>query len=783
MSARPDPALGGLLVLDCSASVAGQFAGRLLADHGARVLLVEPAAGTATRSDDALFWHLNAGKESVAGTPSEWIARCDESRAPYVVFGGGDLPEVTGSSAVRCRITPFGTSGPYADWHANELVYQCLAGTAVSTGAPDGPPLFGFGHRAEYSAGAMACTGALAAVLTSADGPHTVDVSVFETAAAMSQNLPTQFSYNSTYATRSQYQGPMARLRCADGWLYVFVLPGRWPALCRALGLAEAADDRRFATNDTLMAHWDEASALLAEAVSARRAGDTVRLLQQTKVAASEVLTPEDLWKSAELRGYWRSTGERFRLGPIADALADEAACGRPAPRLHEHDAQVRATWPAAAVGSPRPATRVAPPVPGQPLAGYRVLEVTTSWAGPFAGRLLAHLGADVVKIESLRSVDAWRGPAIGGDPRRYPDLDPGRRAYNRSAWFNAQNLTKRSLELDLKHPEGTDTLRQLIAHTDVLISNVSPGSLDRLGLPYPVLRELAPGLILAQISAFGGAGEMSTHLGVGPTVEATTGAASLIDYGDGVPRGTGPAYLDPIGGLACATEIMSALARRRRTGEGATIAISLRHASLHWLGEYLQAVADGGSLPRPAGNRHPDWCPHGIYPAKGDDEWVALAVEAPEQWVALCRAMNRLDLVEDPALGTCAGRKVHEDRLDVAISEWTARHDKHALAFRLQACGIVAAPVATARDMLADPHLGSAGFYHYLDHPEAGTHAYHRVPLRLSSCVEPQPTPAPLMGQHSEAVLRDWLGLDGQAIARLVELGALDASRHEGGA
>lgn len=781
MTKPSQSALADLVVLDCSNSVAGQFTSRLFADHGATVLLVEPPGGTATRSEDALFWHLNAGKQSVAGTASEWTSRCDATAAPYLVIGGNDLPEVTSASAVRCRITEFGTDGPYASWHGNELAYQCMAGTAISTGALDGPPLYGFGHRAEYSAGAMAYTGALAAVLARSPGPHTVDVSIFEAAAAVSQNLPTQYSYNSTYATRSQYQGPMARLQCADGWLFLFVLPGRWPALCQALELPAAAADPRFATNDRLMAHWDEAAALLGEAVSTRPVADTVRLLQHARVAASEVLTPEDLWKSTELRdhGYWRSTGARFRLGPLADSLVDDAEFGRPAPGLHQHDAEVRASFP---VTSDRATTTVASPTEecAQPLAGFRVLELTTSWAGPFAGRLLAHLGADVVKIESLRSVDAWRGPAVGGDPRRYPDLDAGARAYNRSAWFNAQNLNKRSLELDLKHPDGVETLRALIPHTDVLISNISPGSLDRLGLPYPVLQQLAPGLILAQISAFGPVGEMSTHLGVGPTVEATTGAASLIDYGDGVPRGTGPAYLDPIGGLTCAAEIATALVRRQRTGEGAHIEISLRHAFLTWLGEYLQAVADGCSPPRPTGNRRPDTCPHGIYPAKGDDEWLGLAVQTGDQWTALCREMARPDLAADPVLRTLVGRKIHEERLDAAVAQWTARHDKHALAFRLQSCGVIAAPVATAADMLTDPQLAARDFFRYLTHPEAGTHAYNRVPLRLSCSREPQLQVAPVMGQDSEAVLREWLGLDDDATARLISLGVLNAS-HQG--
>lgn len=795
------PALSGLRVLDCSESVAGQFTARLLADHGADVVLVEPPGGSRLRAvsslepGDSLFWHLNTGKRSILRS------HCSPAlvAAADVIIGepAGD-GRAPASHRIHCTIDEFGGTGPYAFWRGGELIQQSLCGLAFSTGSHDGAPLYGFGHRAAYSAGAAAYSGIMAALYERRRSGlgQSVEISVFDIAAAMSQNLFTQYSYNQTYPSRGRYPGPLGHFRTANGWIFLFILPGRWAALCGILGLAEYAEDRRFTSNDMLMRHWTDAMDLLAAAMAGWTREQLVTALQANRLAASLSLTPEQIWHSEDLRqsGYWRWTdipasptsptapagsAGRPRLGPLSDALADPVAVSTGAPLIGAHNDTVSQDWTDRSSpfypASGRPSTSGAGT---RPLVGLRVLELTTSWAGPLAGRILAFFGADVIKVESLRSPDAWRGPAAGGDPQRYPDREPGEHPYNRSAWFNAQNLDKRSIELDLKNAGGAGVMRGLVAQTDVLICNLAPGSLGRLGLSYPQLDAIRPGIIVAEISAFGSSGPMVAHLGVGPTVEATTGATELIGYGEGEPQGTGSAYLDPIGALSTADEILTGLVRRQRTGAGSHIEISLRHASMQWLGEYIQTAADGAAPGAATGNRIAGQCPHGIYRAAGPDQWIAVAAQDDAQWRALCRVLERPDLAADPGLSTVVGRKAREQSIERALEQWTSTRDKHAGASEMQAGGVAAAAVNSAPDLIANPHLSAIDFYCDLPHPEVGVHRHNTIPIRLSRTPGHTATAAPCLGQHTDQILSEVLRMDREALDGLRATGALDASR-----
>lgn len=754
-----------LTVVDLSESVAGQFCGRLFADHGADVVLAEPTTGSATRDRPGLFAHLNTGKRSVLVPPGGTTGLV---RDADVVILPADVPrdvlDAAGDRTVSCAITEFGRAGPRAAWLGNELVHQSLSGLAYLTGTDERCPLFGFGHRAYYSAGAAGFAATVAAVIERGRSGlgQLVEVSVAETAAAMSPNLVAQFDYNGTYPLRGAYPGWVDTYRCRDGWVVLFILSGRWPAVCAAFGLARLADDERFSTAAALTRNWPTASRVIAVALSEMDVASVVELGQRNRFPVEAVLDVATIMSDRPrwLRGY----------------LATGAPPGERAPGpLSGTPPSVSGT---AAAPVARPAAVPASAPRDRPLAGYRVLELTTAWAGPMVGRSLAFLGAQVIKVESLRNIDAWRGTPAGGDPQRYPDLTAGTRPHNRNCWFNSQNHDKLSIELDLKNPAGQDVMRRLIAVSDVLVCNLAPGALTRLGLDHATLNAIRPDLVVLEISGFGHDSPMADHVAVGPTVEATTGIMTLIGYGDGTPYNSGFAYLDPWAGLLGTGIVLSALAARAVTGRGGHVALSLREAGVQLLGEYLAEFADTGVNPSARANGATHACPHGIFPAAGSDEWLAVAVTDDRQWHALCAAMGRPDLATDPELAHLEGRLRHRPAVEYAVASWAVTRDKHEAAADLQACRVPAAPVNTGADLATDPHLAAIGFYQGLTHPEAGRHRYQGLPYRLTATPGRIADAAPCLGADTDHVLRHVLGMSAQDIEALTACGAATDNR-----
>jgi crotonobetainyl-CoA:carnitine CoA-transferase CaiB-like acyl-CoA transferase len=717
-----------LRVLDASGSVGGQFCAQLFANAGADVALLETSSRPLNPHLDR---YLNGGKRLLA--PAELsgaLTTADvlllSDTAQLAGAGRGDQVPV---GLVTCTVAEFG-DGPRAHWQGSELVHQALCVLAYTTGEREREPLFGYGVRAAYSAGAAAYATALAALLErdrSGRGQDT-EVTLTETTAAMSMNIVAQFEYNGSWSRRSEYPGPLARLQCADGWVVLFVTPGRWVGVCAAFEMPEYAEDARFATGGPLIENWPIATELMARAALAQSAAVLVERGQAAGFAIAAVLDVTGVLDSLPepAREHW----EQLALAAPATLRATERA----------------SAGPSRAIGAPDPHRPA-------PLTGLRILEMTTAWAGPMLGRSLAFLGADVIKVESRTNVDAWRGPLEGGDVRRYPDLIRGERPYNRSATFNSQNTDKRSIELDLKSDDGRETMRRLVRTADVLVCNIAPGSLTRLGLDYPVLNELRPELILVEISGFGSGGPMSRHVAVGPTIEATAGMMTLLGYGDQVPQNTGGAYLDPVAALIGLGQVLAALRERADSGQGRHIEVSLRDIALTWIGEYLIEAICTGTSPRTLGNRRADAVPHGIYRCAGDDEWLGLAVGDNNQWLALCRVIGRPDLAADESLRTPAGRLARQDDLDVELRAWCATQPKRAAAAALQDAGVPAAHLANGGDLAADEHLLARGFLHELSHPETGTHRYPGLPFRLASSPGAIRRAAPCLGADGDEI------------------------------
>ena len=408
------------------------------------------------------------------------------------------------------------------------------------------------------------------------------------------------------------------------------------------------------------------------------------------------------------------------------------------------------------------------------PLAGIRVIELTTAWAGPMAGRILAFLGAEVIRIEPASRPCSWRHHGETSAGYRYPDGEPGAQPYNRSALFNSQNVNKRSVALDLKRPGGQATLLKMLAKADALITNFTPGTLGRLKLDYPRLCEAKPDIIVVEMPAFGTSGPMAKYTALGPTMEMATGMASMIGYRNGgPPTYTGPSYMDPIGGYNGAAAVMTALAYRRTTGRGQHVEVPQVEAAMQYIGpELLLAIATGRD-PERTGNRV-DWAaPHDSFPALGDDQWVVIAALDDTQWQALCETVDDPRL-RDPGFASLAGRVAGQDRLNDILSDWTRTRPKLATAELLQARGVAAAPVQKADDARASPYLAARGFYTELVHPEAGRHRHPGLPFHFSRSPIGATSAAPGLGEHTLAVLQEWLQLPAQEIEALQAAGTI---------
>ena len=405
-----------------------------------------------------------------------------------------------------------------------------------------------------------------------------------------------------------------------------------------------------------------------------------------------------------------------------------------------------------------------------RPLQGVRILDLTHVWAGPLGIRLLADLGADVVKVEAPLA----RGPAVippaglglfvGGEPA----LDP----WNRQALFIKLNRGRRGMCIDLKAQEGKELLLALVCKADVITENFSARAMINLGLGYDVLSEANPQIIYVTMPGYGSDGPYSNLAAFGPSVEPMTGLGAMLGYSKAEPRNSAMALIDAVAGVSAASAMVTALNRRQSTGRGSRVELSLHEAGVSLFGDFLVAE-QLGSQPEPSGNAHPYYAPHGIYPAHGADNWLAIACPDDAAWLALRREIDE-DWLRDGQFDVAEQRFAQRSRLDELGGTWTRSQNKHALAARLQLAGVPAGAVNTAPDMLQDEHLLQRGYW--VDQALANQPAvrYPGIAIRLNQQESVHGRPAPKFGEHNREVLQDWLDASDVRVDELIAGGVL---------
>jgi len=378
-----------------------------------------------------------------------------------------------------------------------------------------------------------------------------------------------------------------------------------------------------------------------------------------------------------------------------------------------------------------------------RPLDGIRVLDFTHVLAGPFAARILADMGADVVKVVSARR----------------PGNTPA------TAYYRMWNRNKRSLALDMSTDRGRAIARALAERADVVIENFSPGVLDRWGMGYDAVAAVNPGVTYVQMSGMGDEGPWRDFVSFAPTVHALAG----LTYLTGVPGrqdiGIGVSFNDHQAGLHAATVVLACIEARRRTGRGQRVDFAQYELGVALTGAALLDYHANGVAHAPAGNlnRYETAAPHDTYPCAGDDRWVAIAVSSEEQWAQFRAALGSPEWARDPRFQTAAGRLEHSAELDPLISDWTRAREAYEVQALLQAAGVPAGVVQTGHDLVHnDPQLAHSGFFTATEDEGAyeGTTPVDRLPLHFSRTPADRYFAPRAVGADTVAILDEWLDM-----------------------
>lgn len=736
-----------LVVVEIGGSLAGAYCGKLFADHGASVIVVGPGELTAAQR---VYCHQR--KEMVEGAGVEAILagrQVDVTIASSAY--SNDAGQLSADAGIQVRITPYGSTGPASGWRATDATLYAHSGHTHLTGDPDREPLTSAPHHPSYAAGLFGFIGAMGALFDlHRNGVHNhVEVSHLEVLTHLHQLTFMRHQLGKDVLRRmgNRYTGqgqPNGLYECADGWIAISApTDPQVEMLLLVAGLSELLEHPDISSPMDFQSFPDVLDDQLAPWLKSMPMLDAAELLQSVRVPAAPARPMLGLLDDEHLadREFWEEH-EGYRLPRPSFSFVNESGQGAPLP---------------ASDGS-------------GPLSGVRVLDLAKVWAGPLAARTLAELGAEVIQVES-----PWnRGPqelpeSLVWAMRLFPDNVQGPHQWNRNGHLIKYGLHKKSAVLDLTKPEGVEAFERLAAQSDVVIENYSTRVMPQLGLDEHRLHEVNPALIYMTMPGYGRSGPAEQWVAYGTTVDSHAGLSHLIGYPGQTPWKCGTAWPDPIAGLHATCAMLIALWRRAERG-GVTIEAAQFESTVAIVGDAVVEAQMRGEEAPVRGNRHPDFAPQGIYPAKGDDQWVVISVHDDAGWEFLCREAH---FPVDWRTLDVDGRRHHHDEIDETIAAWSANFDKTALADFLQGVGIAAAPDLSTPEVMADGQLGARGAFFEVAQPEVGRFANTLMPLHFSGRPERGPLRhAALLGEHNHEVLGGIAGLSAAEIEALEAAG-----------
>lgn len=784
----------------------GQFCGKILADLGADVIKVEPPEGDPARSigpfidDDpdpekSLYWAAyNTSKRSIT---LDLHHEKDRSRflqlarkAKFLIESSPpDRLEKLGlsfeilhrinPSLIMVSITPFGRTGPYAHFKDSDLINMGMGGQMTLCGDRDRAPLR-FSSEQSYPLGGM--YGALAALAAHFYREKTglgqyIDISIQESVFQTSRSTRIYWDIQKFLEQRegSRMGRGIITFRnlwpCKDGvvcWRIFVANLGKWTG-----ALFDWMNERGRAT-DLSNVPWEALDmATLSQKdidrfeipIQAFFLEHTKEELFQESLKRGFVLFPlstvKDLYENEQLkaRAFWKEVaytplGRTIQHpGPPFLIRGMNYSLKKP-PGIGEHNHEVLDRKDDSPTEPPEPPKGLPGPSllnknGSTALEGVKILDFSWVIAGPKATKYLANLGATVVRVESEQRIDFLRA---------YPPFPEGISGINRSGTFAHLNDGKYGIAVNTKHPKAMIVLEKLVQWADVIVENFTPGTMERWGLAYEDLRKINPETIMLRASMMGQTGPYTQQTGLGTMLQAYAGFSNLVGWPDRVPVGSAAPYSDfPAAGFI-AIGVLAGLDYKRRTGKGQCIDLSQLEISQQMLIPALLDYAANKRGLEAMGNRHPDSCPHGAYPCRGEDRWCLISVFNEQEWEALKGVMGNPPWAEDEKFSSLKSRKSNEDEIDHRIAAWTISHDGEDLMNHLQKAGVPAGMVKNGRDIHEDPQLAHRRHLVPIEHQEMGKVNYDCPPFRLSLTPLRMEMPSPCLGEHTEMVCREFL-------------------------
>ena len=802
--------------------VSAPFCAKVLAELGADVIKVEPPDGDPARRRgpfpdgvahpeiSGLFLFANLGKRSITlDTASDaglgQLHRLLESADVFVEnqpYAGLHKAGISAEQLAKrhphlitVSISPYGRTGDYREYSGYDLQVNALSGMSFGTGHTHREPLTTPDQQAAFLAGVGGAYAAIVALLArdaaEADGRwdagQYVDVADSGIIATLltGYHLPT-FIYRGIAGSRSGNRMrlglfPNCVLPCRDGYVCIDAPQmEQYQRFLNLLGNPDWTEAPRYRDRRAMSDQYpEEAESLIAPWFGEHGKDEILRLCLENRIPCAPVLTMDEALESPQLlaRRWFREVDHpqagrlKYPGAPVRLHGSPLKVTG-PAPTLGQHNNEVPDDLPTTSPSMGKGRVRATSKKPPTALQDVRIVDLGSAWAGPMAGQLLADMGAEVIKVESRARMDGMRlgRPMVGedlagGDRGLWPELQPV---------FHGLNRNKLSVTLNLRTEEGRATLRRLVLVSDVVLSNFSPGVLQRLGMDYNSLSKAKPDIIVAAMPAFGDTGPLSDMVAYAPIIQAMSGMMSLVGYpteeGEPLVGELQAAWSDTVAALCAALGVVAALRHRNRTGCGQYVEAAHLEGTAALLGVPMLQYQMTGNVPTPLGNDDPDFAPHNNYPCAGEDAWVSIAVSTDTEWRALVDVLGREALNTDPRFCDSASRWRNRRALDVIVAEWTRSRTPEEATHLLQSAGVAAMPVMNIADQFADPHLNARQTYVEIDHPHVGAEMLYGVPWLFSETPGSVRTPAPLLGQHNQYVLTELLGMDGATVRHLAE-------------
>jgi benzylsuccinate CoA-transferase BbsF subunit len=399
--------------------------------------------------------------------------------------------------------------------------------------------------------------------------------------------------------------------------------------------------------------------------------------------------------------------------------------------------------------------------------SGLKVLAFAWAVVGPLTTKFFADHGATVVRIETSHRPCTMRSSAP------YKDNKPG---LNRGGYFTYYNANILSFALNMNHPRAAALIRKLVAWSDVFFENYTPGVIEKWGLAYESLKKIKPDIIMLRQSGYGSWGPYKNLPAFGMVLVPIVGLPNFIGWPGKEPLPVGvSAYTDCISPRFAAAALIAALDHRNKTGEGQLLDVSQFEAAISFILPGLLEYESTGREPERIGNSSPHAAPHGVFPCKGDDRWCAIAVATDGEWQNFCRAIGRPEYSKDPRFKTLADRKNNENELNRLVRDWTVNLTPEEVMSRLQTAGVPAGVVSNTADVFHDPQLARRNIFWPMRHTEMGDYTHLGQSFQLSETPARPYSPAPLLGEHTEQVCTEMLGMSDEEFVELMQAGVFE--------